>query len=156
MTARRRGTGARALLSPAVLGAALAWLPAVVTAGVVDGAAGLAAAGLGGSLVLVFLLVGQLPITQAARGRGVLAAGLLLVGYLSRVVLLVVVFVLVVVDGTLDREVLGGTVMVVALGWTAGVVFSFLRWRPPVVDVELPSSPEPSGGVPADETPSSR
>lgn len=154
-----RGTGARALLTPAVLGATAAWAATAVAALVADGGTGLAAAGLGGGLVLAFLLVGQVPVAQAARGRGMLGAALLLVGYLTRVVLLLVAFVLVVVDGTLDRQVLGGAVMIVALGWTAGTVWSWLHWRPPVVDVELPAAPATrvsSAEIPADDGPRTR
>ncbi len=149
-----RGTGARALLAPALLGALATWLVAAAGALVVDGGTGLAGAGLGGALVIAFLLVGQVPVAQAAKGRGFLGAALLLVGYLTRVVLLLVAFVLVVVDGTLDRRVVGGTVIAVALGWTAGTVWAWLHWRPPVVDVELPTVPEPvapPAEIPADE-----
>lgn len=153
MSAARRGTGARALLTPAVVGAVVTWLVTAVLALVVDGSTGLAAAALGGALVLGFLVAGQLPVAQAAKGRGFLGASLLLVGYLTRVVLVLVAFVLVVVDGRMDRQVLGGTVMAVALGWTAGTVWSWLHWRPPVVDVDLPAAagPQPGAEIPADE-----
>ena len=71
---------------------------------------------------------------------------LLLLGYTTRIALLLVAFRLVTRSGTPDREVLGLTVMAVALGWTAGTVWTFLRWRPPVVDVELPRTPRPESG----------
>ncbi len=147
MRSGHRGTGPRALLAPSVLGAAGGWALCLLGGLAVDGLHGLAAAGLAGVLVLGFLLLGQVPVAQAARGRGGLGAALLLIGYLARVVALLVAFVLVVVDGSLDRRVLGLSVMGVALGWTAGTVWSWWRWQPPVVDVELP--PVPADGGPA-------
>ena len=147
-----RGTGARALLGLPVLGAVAAAAIALVVAVAVDGLDALAAVGLGTALVLGFLLVGQLPVAQAARGRRGLGAMLLLLGYSARVALLLLAFRLVVRSGSPDREVLGLTVVAVALGWTLGAVVSFLHWRPPVVDVELPSGqPSQPAEIPADE-----
>lgn len=139
MLARRRGTSARALLAPGVLGAALAAAGCAVVAGAVVGRGSLGAVGLGSALVLGFLLVGQLPLARATGAHRGLAGMLLLVGYTARIALLLVAFRLVVTSGFPDRQVLGGTVVVVGLGWTAGTVVSFLRWRPPVVDLELAS-----------------
>ena len=34
---------------------------------------------------------------------------------------------------------LGLTIIAVALGWTAATVWRWLRWKPPVVEVDLPS-----------------
>jgi hypothetical protein len=139
MTAVRRGVGVRAALTPAVLGAVAATVVCAVGSTAADGWAGLAAALLAGSLVLAFLLAGQLPVAEASRGRPGLGALLVLVGYLARVFLLLVVFVLVVNGGFPDRTMFGVDLMVVALGWTAGTVWSLVRWKPPVVDVELPA-----------------
>ena len=135
----RRGVGVRALLGPAVLVALAVAVVCGVAGSVVAGVSGLAAAALGTGLVLGFLLVGQLPIVQAARGRRGLGAVLLLFGYSVQVLLLVVVLAVVTTSGTPDPTVLGLTVIAVALGWTAGTVWSWLRWRGPVVDVELPT-----------------
>lgn len=144
MRAARRGTGVRAMLTPAVVGALAATAAGAVVSARADGAAGVAAAVLAGLLVVAFLMAGQLPVAQAARGRRGIGAFLLLVGYLFRVVLLLVVWVLVVDGGFPDRGVFGANLIVIALGWTAGTVWSFLRWRPAVVDVELPSDRAPS------------
>lgn len=135
----RRGTGVRALLGPAVLAALAAGLVCAAVAGVTDGVGGLGAACLATALVLCFLLVGQLPVAQAVRGRRGLGAMLLLLGYFLRVLVLLVALVAVREAGSPDRQVLGLTVITVALGWTAGTVWSWLHWRPPVVDVQLPS-----------------
>jgi hypothetical protein len=140
----RREVGVRGLLGPATLTALAVGAVCVVAGSVVSGLAGLGAALLGVVLVLGFLFVGQLPVAQAARGRGGLGAMLLLLGYSLRVLLLLMVFVAVTQAGAPDREVLGGTVIVVALGWTAGTVWTWLHWRGPVVDVELPSGGDPT------------
>lgn len=145
MTDVRRGVGVAAVLTPAVLGAGAATLACAVGSAVVDGWAGLAGALVAGGLVLAFLLVGQLPVAQASRGRQGLGALLVLVGYLARVFLLLVVFVLVVEGGFPNRHVFGVDLMVVAIGWTAGTVWSLVRWRPPVVDVRLPGDEAPPG-----------
>ena len=134
----RRGVGVRALLGPAVLVALAVAVVCGVAGAVVAGVSGLAAAAVGAGLVLGFLLVGQLPIVQAARGRRGLGAVLLLFGYSAQVLLLVVVLAVVTTSGTPDPTVLGLTVIAVALGWTAGTVWSWLRWRGPVVDVDVP------------------
>ncbi len=155
MSAARRGTGARALLTPAVVGAAVVAAVCVVVALVVEGPGSLGAVALGAGVVLAFLLIGQLPVSQAGKGRRGLGAMLLLLGYTTRVALLLVAFRLVIRSGSPDREVLGLTVVAVALGWTAGTVWSFLRWRPAVVDVELPTASGTSE-VPADEAPYQR
>ena len=155
MSAPRRGTGVRPLLGPAVVGALAVALGCVVVALVVEGPGSLGAVALGSGLVLGFLLVGQLPVSQAARGRRGLGAMLLLLGYTTRVALLLVAFRLVIRSGSPDREVLGLTVVAVALGWTAGTVWSFLRWRPAVVDVDLPTAAG-TAEVPADGAPHQR
>ena len=136
----RRGTGVLPLLGPAVLGAAVVAAAAMAVGTLVAGLSGLGAAALGAALVLGFLLVGQLPVTAASRGRRGVAAMLLLLGYSLRIWLLLVAFTVVTKAGEPDRQVLGLTVIAVGLGWTAGTVWSWSRWRPPVVDVELPSA----------------
>jgi hypothetical protein len=139
------GTRARTLLRPSTSVAAAVGVGCVGVALAVEGGAGAAAALLGTGLVLGFLLVGQVPVAAAAGGRGGLGAMLLLLGYTTRIALLLVAFRLVTRAGSPDREVLGLTVIAVALGWTAGTVWTFLRWRPPVVDVELPRTARPEG-----------
>ena len=150
MSAGGRGTGVRPLLGPAVVGALVVAVVCAVVAVIAEGPGALGAVALGAGLVLGFLLVGQLPVAQAAKGRRGLGAMLLLLGYTTRIALLLVAFRLVLRSGSPDREVLGLTVVAVALGWTAGTVWSFLHWRPAVVDVELPSASIPPE-IPADE-----
>jgi hypothetical protein len=130
------GRTERTLLGRAVVLALLTGAVSIVVAVVVAGADGLRAAALAVGLVLGFLLVGQLPIGQVARGRRRLGAALLVVLFVLRVIALLVAFAAFYVADGVDREVLGLTVMACALAWTAGTVWSALRWRPLVVDPE--------------------
>ena len=135
----RREVGVRSLLGASVLVAlGVAGLCMVIGA-VVEGTEGLAAAALGGLLVVGFLLLGQLPLVQAAKGRRGLGAMLLLLGYSLQVLVLVVVFAIVIETTGVDADVLGLTIIAVALGWTVATVWRWLRWQPPVVEVDLPS-----------------
>lgn len=143
----RRGVGVRALLAPSVVAVAVSGAACTAVAALSDGASGAAAALVATVVVLAFLLAGQLPVAQAAQGRRGLGALLLLVGYSTRLLVLLVAGVAVVQAGSLDRRVLGLTAIVVGLAWTAATVWTWLRWRPPVVDVVLPSaSQRPDGG----------
>ena len=129
----------RALLGTSVLVALGVAALCMVVGAVVAGTEGLAAAALGGLLVVGFLLLGQLPLVQAAKGRRGLGALMLLFGYLLQVLVLLVVFAVVIASTGVDATVLGLTIIAVAVGWTAATVWRWLRWRPPVVEVELPS-----------------
>ncbi len=64
---------------------------------------------------------------------------MLLFGYLLQVLALLVVFAVVIASSGVDDRVLGLTIIAVALGWTAATVWRWLRWQPPVVEVDLPS-----------------
>ena len=114
----------------------LVGLPCMALAGLVRGGGGLVGALVGMGLVFAFLLIGQLPVSQVARGRRKTGTTLLVVLYVARVVLLVVAYLLVISapEDVLDRTSLGLTVIASALGWTAGTVWAALRWRPMVVD----------------------
>lgn len=128
---------ARALLTRAAVVATAVGLASVVVAALTRGADGARAALLGVALVLVFLVVGQVPVAQVAAGRRRLGAALLVALYASRILLLVVAYAVVVAPGSgLDRQALGLAVLASAFGWTVGTVWSALRWRPYVVGPE--------------------
>lgn len=125
---------ARTLLTRAVLLSAVVGAVAVAVAGLRHGRAGMLGAGLGAGLVLAFLLAGQVPVAQVAAGRRRGAAGLLVLLYTARVLLLLAAYRLVVdAGGAVDRRSLGLTVLACALAWTVGTVWSALQWRPYVV-----------------------
>jgi ATP synthase protein I len=140
----RREVGVRALLGRSVVVAIGTAVLCMVLGSVVAGTEGLAAAGLGGLLVVGFLLLGQLPLVQAAKGRRGIGALMLLLGYFLQVLVLLVLFAVVVQSSAVDENVLGLTIIAVALGWTAATVWRWLRWRPPVVEVDLPSDRDPA------------
>lgn len=132
----------RTLLSRALLLTAGVGLVCVAVASVARGLDGFRGALVGIGLVLTFLVIGQVPISQVARGRRRLGAALLVVLYVGRVLLLVLAYGLVLGTGAadaLDREALGLAVVAGALAWTAGTVWSALRWRPVLV---VPESEE--------------
>lgn len=129
----------------------VAGLVCAVVAAATAGRDGLLAALVGLALVLGFLLVGQLPVAQAARGRRVLATALLILLYTTRVLLLLLAFRIFTAADQVDLTSLGATVVVCALAWTAGTVWTAIRWRPMVVE------PDPSAGpVVTSEMPESR
>jgi hypothetical protein len=132
----RPGRTERTLLTRAVVLTLLTGVLAVLVGAAVDGADGLRAATVAALLVLGFLLVGQLPVAQVARGRRRLGSALLVLLFVARVLALLVAFAVFYVAEGVDREVLGLTVIACALAWTAGTVWSALRWRPMVVDPE--------------------
>lgn len=126
----------RALLGPAVALTVLAGVVAAAVAGATVGTSGLLAALVAVGLVLGFLLVGQLPLAHVARGRRGVGAGLLLSLYVTRVMLLVLAYAVFTSSSSVDRRALGLTVLACVAGWTAGTVWSALRWRPMVVEPE--------------------
>lgn len=135
MTARRAGP-ARALLGRAVLLTLVTGAAATVFAALTRGADGVLAALLGLALVLGFLLVGQLPVAQVARGRNRLGTALLVMIYTLRLMVVLLAFRASLVSDAVDRDVLGLTVIGCGLAWTAGAVWSALGWRPMVVEPE--------------------
>jgi ATP synthase protein I len=132
------GTDPRRLLAPSVVATLVAAVVAVPVAGLVAGQEGGSGALVGAGLVLAFLLVGQVPVAQAARGRRGLGAFLLVVLYLLRVVLLLALFQVVLGSDGVHRKSVGLTVIGCALAWTVGTVWSALRWRPLVVEPDEP------------------
>jgi ATP synthase protein I len=132
----------RTLLTRAVGLAALTGAAALAPAALLRGVEGLAGAVLGVALVLAFLLLGQLPLAQAARGRRGIGAALLLALYAGRVALLLVTYRLVVAGaGDVDPDAVGLTVIACGLAWTTGTVWSALRWRPLVVEPDRVEDP---------------
>lgn len=141
MTRRPAGLW-RTLLGSAVGLTLLAGAASVLVAVGVAGRAGLFGALVAVALVTGFLLVGQVPLAQAARGRRRVGAALLLLLYTARVMLLLVAFRVFYMRDGVSREALGLTVIACAAAWTAGTVWSALRWRPLVVEPEGDAQPE--------------
>ena len=121
----RRGSWA---LTAAPLLAAVA---CAVVGGLVVGSSGVAAGLVAGVLVLAFLASGAIPLTLSQglgdpAGLGLL---LLLVNYAFRLVAALVVVVLLVRLGWIDREVTGVSVIVCALARVNTQMLLLLGWR---------------------------
>jgi hypothetical protein len=129
----------RELLGRAFVLSLVAGVGCVAVGLVVGGARTAAAGAVGAALVVAFLAVGQVPIAAAARGHGATAAMLLLLGYVSRVMVLLVALLVVLRGDGLDRVPLGLSVMVTAAAWTVGAVWSMVRWKPVLIEA-LPDS----------------
>jgi ATP synthase protein I len=124
----------RELLGRAFVLSLVAGIGCVLVAVVVSDGATAAAAAVGSVLVVAFLAVGQVPIAAAARGHSAMAALLLLLGYVSRVMVLLVALLVVLRGDGLDRVPLGVSVMVTAAAWTVGAVWSMVRWQPVLIE----------------------
>jgi ATP synthase protein I len=125
-----RGTGT-ALLAVATWVTLAAGLVCSLVAAVGGGTRALVSAVLATGLVLGFLWIGQLPVAAASRGHRALGAALLLLGYTARVAVLLLAFRLFAGAEFLDRRTFGLTIIITALSWTGGGVWSLLRWRAP-------------------------
>ena len=110
-------------------------------AGLVAGGRAALSAALAVAVVLAFLWFGQLPVAQAARGRKRLGAVLLILGYTVRVALVVLALQLFFTSPTVDRRVFGVSVVLCALAWTAGAVWSFMHWRSVTIEPDLSERP---------------
>ncbi len=141
MTPRPAGP-VRALLGRATVLTVLAGLGCAAVAAAVVGADGVLAALVGVGLVLGFLLVGQLPVAQVASGRRALGAALLVFLYTTWVLLLILAWRVLSRSDAFDRQTLGLTVVVCALAWTAGTVWSALRWQPVLIVPEPARAPD--------------
>jgi hypothetical protein len=131
----------RELLARAFVLSLVAGVGCVLVALVAGGGGTAAAAAVGAALVVAFLAVGQVPIAAAARGHSAMAAMLLLLGYVSRVMVLLVALLVVLRGDGLDRVPLGVSVMVTAAAWTIGAVWSMVRWQPTLIE-PLPDANE--------------
>jgi hypothetical protein len=72
----------------------------------------------------------------------VLGAALLVSLYSTRLLLLLLAWRVLSASDTVDRRTLGLTVVVCALAWTTGTVWSAMRWQPVLIEPE----PSPASG----------
>jgi hypothetical protein len=142
----------RELLGRAFVLSLVAGAVCVVVALVAGGGRAAVSAAVGAAMVAAFLAVGQVPVAAAARGHRGMAALLLLLGYLSRVMLLLLALLIVLNGEGLDRVPVGVSVMATAAAWTVGAVWAMVRWRPVLVEPAAPpNSPPRSASVSTDE-----
>jgi hypothetical protein len=134
----------RELLGRAFLLSLVAGVGCVVGAAVAGGGRAAVSAAVGAAMVLAFLALGQVPVAAAARGHRGMAAMLLLLGYLSRVMVLLLALLIVLNGEGLDRVPVGLSVMATAAAWTVGAVWAMVRWRPVLIEPVAPSSSVPA------------
>lgn len=124
----------RQLLGPATVATATAGFVTAVLSVLAGGRGALLASVVGTVLVLGFLLLGQLPVALAARGRKGTGALLLLFGYAGQVILLLLALLVVLSTDALQRKPLGLSVIVGTLAWTLAAVWTFVRWKPTLIE----------------------
>ncbi|MFN2539516.1 MAG: hypothetical protein ABR549_15380 [Mycobacteriales bacterium] len=121
---------------PAALATAITGLVAVLVAWLAVGAHGPASAALGTAIALVFFGMGALPLVVAGKTPNGLAWFMLGLGYVLRILLGVVVYVVAVSSDTIDRSVVGLTVIACALVWlNTQLVWSLLKRNRPTLDL---------------------
>jgi hypothetical protein len=128
----------RQLLGPATVATTGTGLVVAVISLLMGGGEALVASVVGAVLVIAFLLLGQLPVALAARGRRGIGAFLLLVGYGGQVGLLLLALLLVLSTDVVARRPLGLSVIAGALAWTLAAVWTFVRWKPTLIEPLLP------------------
>jgi ATP synthase protein I len=126
----------RCLLGPATMLALGVGAICAAVAGLVAGGRGALSAAAATALVLGFLWFGQLPVAQAARGRARLGTALLILGYTVRVAAVLLALRLLTDATAVDGRVFGVSVVLTALGWTAGGLWSLLGWRSATIEPE--------------------
>ena len=129
MLLRRNRTSALVTLGVGVLCVLVSW--------VAVGSDGPGSALLGVTMVLVFFLAGAVPLLVVGDGRQSGFAYLVLaMTYVLRILLGVVVYVVATRSPSIDRQVVGLTVIVCALAWVnTQVVLGLSRRHQPTLDV---------------------
>ena len=121
---------------PAALATLATGLVAVLVAWAAVGAHGPLSALLGTAIVLAFFGLGALPLLLAGRGSNGVAWIVLGLGYVLRILVGVVVYVLAVSSDAIDRGAVGLTVIACALVWLNTQLVTGLRRRnQPTLDV---------------------
>jgi len=132
----------RSLLGPATLLALGVGAGCVAVAGLVVGGRGALSAVAGTAVVLGFLWLGQLPVAQAAQGRRQLAKALLILGLTLRMAVVFVALRVLMDFPVLDRRVLGVSIVLTALAWTAGATWTFARLRSVTIEPDRSERPQ--------------
>ena len=121
---------------PAALATLATGLVAVLVAWLAVGHDGPLSALLGTAIALVFFGMGALPLLVAGEGMNGLAWVLLGLGYVLRILVGVAVYAVAVSSDSIDRTVVGLTVIACALVWlNTQLVWSLLRRNRPTLDL---------------------
>lgn len=121
---------------PAALATLVTGLVAVLVAWAAVGSHGPLSALLGTGITLVFFGLGTLPLMIAGEGRNGLAWLMLGMGYVLRILIGVVIWAAAVSSDSIDRTVVGLTVIVCALVWlNTQLVWSMMKRNRPTLDL---------------------
>jgi hypothetical protein len=121
---------------PAALATLVTGLLAVLVAWLAVGSHGPVSALLGTAIALVFFGMGALPLLVAGEGMNGVAWVLLGLGYVLRILVGVAIYAVAVSSDSIDRTVVGLTVIVCALVWlNTQLVWSLRRKNRPTLDL---------------------
>ena len=121
---------------PAALTTLVAGLLAVLVSWLAVGSHGPVSALLGTAIALVFFGLGALPLLVAGDGMNGVAWGLLGLGYVLRILGGVAIYAVAVSSDSIDRTVVGLTVIVCALVWlNTQLVWSLRKRNRPHLDL---------------------
>lgn len=121
---------------PAALATLATGLLAVVVAWLAVGSHGPVSALLGTAIALVFFGMGALPLLVAGEGMNGVAWVLLGLGYVLRILVGVAIYAVAVSSDSIDRTVVGLTVIVCALVWlNTQLVWSLRKRNRPTLDL---------------------
>jgi hypothetical protein len=121
---------------PAALATLATGLLAVVVAWLAVGSHGPVSALLGTAIALVFFGMGALPLLVAGEGMNGVAWILLGLGYVLRILVGVAIYAVAVSSDSIDRTVVGLTVIVCALVWlNTQLVWSLRKRNRPTLDL---------------------
>ena len=121
---------------PAALATLATGLLAIVVAWLAVGSHGPVSALLGTAIALVFFGMGALPLLVAGEGMNGVAWILLGLGYVLRILVGVAIYAVAVSSDSIDRTVVGLTVIVCALVWlNTQLVWSLRKRNRPTLDL---------------------
>lgn len=139
-----RTTTVGAIVRASVVATLAAGLVAVVAAAIVSGSSAAVGAAIGTAMVCAFFGFGAIVLDVVTRLAPAVSLLIAMLTYTLKVVLIGLVFVALdragALDGAIDADWLGGTVIACTLVWLASQIFFSVRARQPLYD--LPSHAE--------------
>lgn len=125
----------RSMLRGGLWPAVVVAVVAVVVAGLLAGGTGVAAALSGAVLVLVICALGPLVMGWTAQTEPLMVMGIAMISFVTKLGVLLVLFLVVDALGLLDTRVFALSVGAVAIAFIAGETIAFARSRTPTVAV---------------------
>ncbi len=133
-TAQIRGVS-RSMLRGGLWPASVVAVVAVVVSGLLAGGAGVVASLCGVVLVLVICALGPLVMGWTAQTEPLMVMGIAMISFVTKLGVLLVLFLVVDALGLLDTRVFALSLGAVAVAFVAGETIAFARSRAPVIAV---------------------